>query len=311
MILSVSRRTDIPAFFHEWFFRRLAAGYVLVRNPMNVHQVSKVILTPEIVDGIVFWTKNPEPMLLKTADLEPYLHYWQITITPYGTVLEPAVPASRMVIRSFMVLSECIGPDRVIWRYDPILFTSECDMEYHCREFTNMAKQLAGYTKQCVISFLDLYQKVIHNMKNIKMYRLTDRELLFFSQRLVEIGRTYGIRVSCCSDTIDFSVAGMTKAQCIDQKLLSRLLGEELSIDKDKNQRPECGCAASIDIGSYHTCRHGCRYCYANVNDKLVHKNLRLYDEYSPLLIGQLQETDTVTERKVISYRTRQLDLFR
>ena len=158
MILSVSRRTDIPAFYSEWFFNRIKEGYVCVRNPMNIHQISKIALTPNLIDCIVFWSKNPYPMLSRLDELKDYMYYFQFTINPYDTVLEQQVPGKKHVIETFKRLSDLISPDRVIWRYDPIILTDTISVDYHIKYFEELAKRLHTYTKTCIISFLDLYK---------------------------------------------------------------------------------------------------------------------------------------------------------
>ena len=157
MIISASRRTDIPAYYSEWFFNRLKAGYVLVRNPMNIHKISKVSLSPKVVDGIVFWTKNPTPMLKRIPELEQYSYYFQFTLNPYGRDVELNVPSKgRVIIPAFRKLSKLIGRERVIWRYDPIIINKKYTIEYHCKYFRILASKLSEYTERCTISFVDL-----------------------------------------------------------------------------------------------------------------------------------------------------------
>lgn len=159
MILSVSRRTDIPAFYSDWFFNRLQAGFVDVRNPMNIHQISRIKISPDVVDCIVFWTKNPKKMLDRLDELSGYNYYFQFTINPYDKQIEHYVPQKSEVIATFQALSMKIGPEKVIWRYDPILLTNKIDVNYHIKYFNELAKRLNGYTNRCVISFVDLYKK--------------------------------------------------------------------------------------------------------------------------------------------------------
>ena len=156
MIISASRRTDIPTYYSEWFFNRLHEGYVLVRNPMNIHQVSKITLNPDVVDGIVFWTKNPTPMLDKLDQLNDYTYYFQFTLNAYGRDVETGVPSkNNVIIPAFQKLSDKIGPERVIWRYDPIFISKIYTIDYHLHYFEQLAKRLSPYTKKCTISFLD------------------------------------------------------------------------------------------------------------------------------------------------------------
>ena len=145
MIISASRRTDIPTYYSNWFLNRVKAGYVYVRNPMNAHQIS---FSPEVVDGMVFWTKNPIPMLDKLDALKDYMYYFQFTLNSYGVDVERNIPSkNKVIVPAFQRLSDLIGPDRVIWRYDPIFLSETYTMDYHIRYFEELAKRLYPYTK--------------------------------------------------------------------------------------------------------------------------------------------------------------------
>lgn len=302
MILSVSRRTDIPAFYSDWFFNRLKEGFVYVRNPMNIHQVSKITLSPDVIDCIVFWSKNPSPMLYRLDELKDYMYYFQFTINAYDKNLEFWVPRKGGIINTFRALSNIIGPKRVIWRYDPIMLSSNMDIAYHVHYFGEIAKRLGGYTDTCVISFVDLYKKAQNNLKGTTARELSINEMLELSAKLYIIASRYGMKIQTCSEGVDFNSVGVVHGKCIDNKLIEELLGVRLRVDKDQNQRKECGCVQSIDIGEYNTCYHGCKYCYANFNERIVMRNKELHDPYSPLLIGHLGVLDRVTERKLVTF---------
>lgn len=306
MILSVSRRTDIPAFYTEWFFNRLKEGYVLVRNPMNYHQVSKVVLTPDVIDCMVFWTKDPTNMLNKLDLLKKYTYYFQITINPYNEEIERNVALRGSIIESFKKLSTSIGKKKIIWRYDPIILTDKIDMEYHSKSFHILAKQLRNYTEKCIISFVDMYKKSQRNMKN-NMVAIKNKDMVEIGKRLSDIATNYGLKIETCSETVDLSSIGIDHAKCIDDRLVSDILGKNISIQKDKNQRDICGCASSIDIGAYNTCKHGCLYCYANCSDEVVNNHIINHDPMSPMLIGNVEPGDKITDRKMVSYKEYQL----
>ncbi|MEA5040720.1 MAG: DUF1848 domain-containing protein [Clostridiaceae bacterium] len=299
MIISASRRTDIPAFYSDWFFNRLREGYVLVRNPMNPHQIGRVDLMPETVDGIVFWTKNPLPMLDKLYLLREYSFYFQFTVTSYGIDVEPAVPSkNKAMIPAFCRLSEQLGPERVIWRYDPIFLTPKYSAEYHAEYFEKMARRLAGYTCRCTISFLDYYRGTARRLAGLSPLPFSEAEQRKLGGLLAEICRSYGLEVDACAEMQDFRDLGIGRARCIDAGLLGRLRGRPLQIPKDKNQRPECGCAASVDIGAYDTCRSGCLYCYAHHSDLALQRNCASHDPMSPLLVGKPEPEDKIRDRK-------------
>lgn len=302
MILSVSRRTDIPAFFSEWFFNRMKEGFVYVRNPMNIHQVSKILLSPDVIDCIVFWSKNPGPMLSRLDELKDYMYYFQFTVNPYDKGLELGVPRKERIINTFKELSEKIGPKRVIWRYDPILLTDSMGIDYHVRYFEEIAKRLAGFTDTCVISFVDLYKKTQRNLQDTSARELSLKEMADMATKLFFIASRYGIKIQTCAEEIALESVGIKHGKCIDNALIEDLLGVKLVVDKDPNQRKECGCVQSIDIGEYNTCAHGCKYCYANFKDGVVAKNRMAHDPNSPLLIGALGTDDKVSERKLFSF---------
>ena len=273
MILSVSRRTDVPSYFSEWFFNRIKEGFVYVRNPMNLHQISRIDLSPDVVDCIVFWTKNPEPMLNRLDELSAYKYYFQFTLTGYGKDMEANVPHKReKMIPVFRELSDRIGKKKVIWRYDPIIFTQTYSPEYHLKAFEQIASALNGYTEKCVISFVDVYAKIKHNMELLKSYELEERELLDFAVKISQIAKSNGMETGSCAELIDLEQCGIKHNCCIDRALLESIVGCKLKVGKDKNQRQECGCMESVEIGTYNTCRNGCKYCYANYSEASVEK---------------------------------------
>ncbi len=311
MIISASRRTDIPAFFSDWFFNRIKEGYLLVRNPMNIHQISRINILPNVVDCIVFWSKNPTRMFKRLDELINYDYYFQFTITGYGKKLEPNVINLKRTIDSFKYLSEKIGNKKVIWRYDPIIFTNEYDYEYHINMFHSIAKTLAGKTKKCVISFIDLYKKSVKNMYPNKLSEISNNNILEISRILSDISAKYDIELATCAEEIDLMKFGISHGKCIDDKLIYEAFGTQLKIKKDKYQRDECGCVASIDIGAYNTCPHGCLYCYANYDLNQVRNNYRTHDSKSALLLGKVEPNDKITDRKVLSCKILQQSFFK
>ena len=272
---------------------------------MNYHQVSKITLSPDVVDGIVFWTKNPVPMIERLDTFSDYMYYFQFTVNAYGKDIEGNVPSKNdVIIPAFRKLSDIIGPERVIWRYDPILLTDKYSKEYHLNYFEALAKRLSGYTEKCVISFVDLYRNTTSHMKPHVLIPFSMDDMLFMAERISEIGKKHNIRIESCAEGTDLESAGVPHGACIDKSLFERLLGCTLASGKDKNQRPECLCTESIDVGLYDTCKNGCRYCYANHTDKMMARNLALYDPKSPLLCGRIEEGDIIRERAVKSLKT-------
>lgn len=311
MIISASRRTDIPTYYSDWFFNRIHEGYVCVRNPMNIHQISQVSLDTSVVDGIVFWTKNPIPMMKKLDEIKDYTYYFQFTVNPYGQDVEQNIPSKRdMIIPAFQELSKKIGSERTIWRYDPIFLTHKYSIEWHIQCFEYMAKALSGYTRKCVISFLDLYKNTQNNTKTLNLHTLDESEMIEIAQRFSEIAQKNHLVMESCSEAIDLDKYGIKHGHCIDCNLFEELLDCRLDLDKDKNQRMECGCVASIDIGMYNTCKNHCLYCYANYSQTTVHKNHISHNPNSPLISGEIGLDDIVKIRKVSSCKDCQLNLF-
>jgi len=311
LIISASRRTDIPAYFSDWFLSRIKEGFVLVRNPMNFRQVSRIRLSPKVVDGIVFWTKNPIPMMERLDEIRDYPYYFQFTVNAYGKDVETNVPSKNdLIIPAFQRLSRKIGRDRVVWRYDPIFLSEKYTIDYHCKYFEALAKKLHNYTDKCTLSFIDYYRKTERNIKALNSAPATLEQKLELMERFSLIAANYGLKLDTCAEGIDLAKFGIGRACCIDKSRLESIGGYALNVGKDKNQRPECGCVESIDIGMYNSCRNGCLYCYANHSEKAVRENLRKHDPSSPLLCGELTEDDILRERPVASCRDCQTNLF-
>lgn len=311
MILSVSRRTDIPSYYSEWFFNRLNEGFVCVRNPMNIHRVSRIEINKNVIDGIVFWTKNPKPMLPYLDKLNDYPYYFQFTLNPYSTDIETNLPSKKEhIIPTFIELSKIIGKERVIWRYDPIMINERYTLDYHIKYFNSLAERLSPYTEKCTISFIDLYRNISKNMNGLGVKAISNETQKEIASKFSEIANNNGLKIDTCCEGADLSKYGIGHAACIDMKRLERIGNYRLKLSKDKNQREECGCFESIDIGAYNTCRNGCKYCYANFSTAVVDKNYNLHNAKSPILFGDLQDDDIITDKIMTSNRINQLSLF-
>ena len=310
MIISASRRTDIPAYYSEWFLSRLKEKFVYVRNPMNIRQVSEIKLNPELVDCIVFWSKNPKPMIDKLDLLKDYKFYFQFTLTPYEQDVEVKLPSKTEIIETFKKLSDMISPQKVIWRYDPILINKKYNIAYHIDKFEKMASVLKGYTEKVTFSFIDFYKKIIENIKLLEITEISTEEKNIIAQKFSRIAKDNNLLIDTCAEDIDLSKYSITHAHCIDDRLISKITGKNLLVEKDKNQRLECGCVKSIDIGEYNSCFNGCVYCYANYSNNIVEKNCKKHIQSSPLLVGDVCSNDIVKECKIISEKTLQNELF-
>ncbi|MGC0787498.1 DUF1848 domain-containing protein [Pantoea agglomerans] len=299
MIISASRRTDIPAFYTPWFMNRIREGFLLTRNPFNYNQIKRVSLSPSDVDVIVFWTRNPRMLMnhLDELDSRGFRYYFQYTITGYPRVLESSVPRPHRAIETFTELSDRIGRNRVVWRYDPILVSNLVDFNEHKRLFKKIAGMLSGKTNRVVISFADFYKKTERNLNevsNLVYYDIVnDRDgVVELALWMKEIATEYGMEIESCSEDIDLSTFGIQHGKCIDNRLINDVFDLPVEGKKDNGQRDACGCVKSVDIGSYNTCLHECAYCYATFNKDVVKKNKNKHYPNSPFLIGDSEGVD-------------------
>ncbi len=308
MIVSASRRGDIVAYYAPWFMNRLREGYVLVQNPYHKNHYTKITLTPAVVDCIVFWTKNPMPILehLQEIDDMGYRYYFQFTLTPYGKEIERGVPDKEVLLKAFSTLSEKIENDRVIWRYDPILINSRYSTAHHIQMFSKMARRLKGMTKRCVISFVDVYSWMSAQTKSELCSGITKESMECIAEAFGQIAKENGMQINTCAEEADLSSYGIGHGACIDPTVIEEIINCSIEAKKDKNQRPACGCIESVDIGAYDSCPGGCRYCYATKSQAVAEKNRRMHVSASPSLIGTIGEKDKITERQTESLVSRQ-----
>lgn len=311
MIISASRRTDIPAFYSDWFFNRIKERYVLVPNPYNSKMISRVSLDPAVVDCIVFWSKNPAPMLEKLDKLKDYNYYFQFTLNPYGPDIENHLPAISKRIDTFKRLSDRIGKEKVIWRYDPVLTNETYTPGFHKEKFAEIAYELKEHTEKCMLGFIDHYQHIRTAVSRFNIQPLLKADIEEMAVSFKKTVDTCSIQLDTCTVKVDLTHLGIPGGLCIDNQLVERIAGYPISVRKDKNQRDICRCAESIDIGTYESCLNGCIYCYAiKGNYNTVKYNLNKHDKNSPMLVGELQEDDIVKERLVKSLRNDQFSLF-
>lgn len=311
MIISASRRTDIPAFYSDWFFNRIKERYVLVPNPYNSKMISRISLDPAVVDCIVFWSKNPAPMLEKLGKLKEYNYYFQFTLNPYGPDIENHLPTISKRIDTFKRLSDRIGKEKVIWRYDPVLTNETYTPGFHKEKFAEIAYELKEHTEKCMLGFIDHYQHIRTAVGQFNIQPLLKADIEEMAVSFKKTVDTCSIQLDTCTVKVDLTHLGIPGGLCIDNQLVERIAGYPISVRKDKNQRDICRCAESIDIGTYESCLNGCIYCYAiKGNYNTVKYNLNKHDKNSPMLVGELQEDDIVKERLVKSLRNDQFSLF-
>lgn len=297
IILSASRSTDIPAFYADWFVGRLREGWCGWINPFNQQRYR---VSFDKTRMIVFWSKNPNPMLERLDEVEKLgfkQYYFQFTLNDYvAEGLEPNVPSASERIDTFRRLADRIGKERVIWRFDPLMLTEKISIEALLERVENIGRQLKGYTEKLVFSFIDIasYRKVQKNLAGLGVREFSPEEQVRFAMGLAEQNKGLGFELATCGELVDLSVFGVKHNKCVDDDLMVRLFHDDPELmnfidakydmfngwqikksKKDKGQRRACGCVVSKDIGMYNTCPHLCRYCYANFSDELVMRNLR------------------------------------
>jgi hypothetical protein len=281
MIISASRRTDIPAFYSDWLINRLNAGYCLVKNPYNPLQVKRVSLLPQDVDGIVLWTKNIAPLLPKLPQLQCFSYYVQHTITPYHSDIESGLADKKnVIIPAFRETASLIGAERIIWRYDPIVISPRYNYNYHITAFPKLCNLLSGSTKKCVISFVIAYKSIAKNLTQIGYIEPQISDKIRLIQNFLTIANHYGISLHACCELSELYEIGVSPISCVNGDMFG------VNAMKDKNQREGCNCCVSVDIGAYNSCMNGCQYCYANHNNIKVGQNYMLHDVNSEFLIG-------------------------
>jgi hypothetical protein len=296
VIISVSRRTDIPAFYAEWFINRIRAGFCSVPNPFNRKQVARVSLLPEDVDVIVFWTRNPRPLFpyLDELDAGGYRYYFQYTLLGYPRQIEFHNPARQAAITTFRKLADRIGPERVIWRYDPVVFSRLMGASYHAENYADIANALKNCTLRSIISLMDMYAKSRKRIEQLNQYGLgiieyNDMPYKRFAdlmKAIVKAAQENGLQIQSCAEDVDLTVYGIQPGKCIDDEYIQATFGINVGSGKDPGQRTSCGCVVSKDIGMYDSCIFGCPYCYATGSLRLARQNHDQHDPLSPSLIG-------------------------
>ena len=294
MILNVSGRTDIVAFYSKWFMNRYKEGYLDVRNPFNKKLVSRIYFSD--VDLIMFCTKNPIPIIDKIKEInKPILFH--ITLTPYNKDIEPNVIDKTKIIESIKELSKIIGIDNIYVRYDPIIISDKYNIDYHIKAFSKLCSLLNGYVKRIIISFLDEYKNVKENRNILKYKTLTDNDYKLIGEYFSKIALNNGMTVQTCFEDKNLVEYGLIKGECLSHELAYKLTGKSYKSWTARKER-KCNCVQMVDIGVYNSCKHFCKYCYANYNEKEVINNYKNHNPNSSLLIGELESDDIIKVRR-------------
>lgn len=294
MILNVSGRTDIVAFYSKWFIKRYQEGYVDVRNPFYPKLVSRIYFKD--VDLIVFCTKNPKPII-------PFLKYikqpiiFHVTITPYKKDIEPYVPSKKEVINLVKEISKIIPKEYLYIRYDPVFLSNKYNLDYHIKAFDRLCTLLDGYVSKIIISFLDNYKNVQNNLRYLQVKNFSDEDYKKLGLNFSRIAKEHHIIVQTCGEKKDLVEYGFIKDECLSRSLAYKLTGKNFPRWQARNNK-NCNCANMVDIGSYNSCLHLCKYCYANYDESSIRANVSQHDVNSSLLIGNLNNDDIIKVRR-------------
>lgn len=297
MILNISGRCDICAFFSEWLMNRFKDGFVDVRNPFYPKQVSRILLDEQHIDAIIFCTKNPIPMMQYLDELKKYPFLFHISLTPYRKDIEPNVIDKRVLIENIIQLSNKIGKDKVIVRYDPVLLNDVYTIDYHIQMFTRLCTQLQGYVQCIITSSIDMKKNTKYHAKQYGFRELTEREVHTLAEAMGQIAKEHGMQIQTCAEPYQLQAYGFSNRPCISPELMYQLTGK-LKKYAQNQSRDACRCLQNVDIGHYNLCTHFCRYCYANYDEKQVQFNLQQHDPKSTMLVGHLKEDDILKIRE-------------
>ena len=294
MILNVSSRTDIVAFYSDWFMNRYNEGFVDVRNPFNPSLVSRISFSD--VDLIFFCTKNPMPIIDRLSEIKtPILFH--VTVTPYKDDIEVNVPDKKDIILSIKKLSSIIGKENLTIRYDPVFISDKYNLDYHIKAFERLCSLLDGYTNKILISFLDEYKNVRKNRNILKYKELTIEDYKIIGESFSKSARLHNMEVFTCFEDHNLIEYGFIKGECLSHELAYQITGKKYK-NWTARKGKKCNCVEMVDIGCYNTCKHLCKYCYANYDEDMVNKNIMMHDKNSSLLIGNIKNDDIIKERK-------------
>lgn len=294
MILNVSGRTDIVAFYTDWFMNRYHEGFVDVRNPFNHNLVSRIDFSD--VDAILFCTKNPIPILNKINEINKPIIF-HVTLTPYKKDIEPNVPPKGEIVEAIKKLSKIIGKDNLVIRYDPIFISAKYTLDYHIKAFENLCSLLDGYVSKILISFLDDYKNVRKNEKVLNFKELEESDYKAIGENFSISALKHHMIVHTCFEDRNLTEYGFSKDECLSHELAYKLTGKVYKKEWKARKEGKCHCVQMVDIGVYNSCKHFCKYCYANYDEKQVKDNFINHDPNSSLLVGKLNESDIIKKR--------------
>ena len=295
MIINTGGRTDTVQYYSKWLLNRFREGFVYSRNPFYPNKVTRYELTPDKVDCVVFCSKNYEPILENLKEItDKFNTYFHYTITAYDKDIEPNVPAIDKSIETLLKLESITGKNRIAWRYDPVLLVGKYTIDYHLETFESMSKALSGHIDRCIFSFVEMYKKLSVNMPELKA--ISENDKIILARGLGEIAQKYNIYLQTCATSDDYEKFGIHPSGCMTLDILGNANGVKFKKLKHKGMRKNCNCIETRDIGWYDTCPNGCKYCYANSTPQKALENFKLHNPSSPILLGEINETDTIQQ---------------
>lgn len=307
MIISASRRTDIPACFAPWFMHRLREAQVLVRNPYNPTRASRVSLHPSVVDCIVFFSKNFGPLLEYLPEVRALGHTcaFQYTLNAYGSPLEPRLPSLATRMDDFLRLAQWARTSHALtWRYDPIILDAKHGVQWHVDAFAALCGRLHGHVHRCVFSFVDDYAHLPRH-RAASFARQDASEQWRLAALLAQVATEHALSLQTCAEAVDLESFGIKHGACLDAAQLSRVVGEPLRIAPGTGQRDLCRCVRCVDVGAYNTCAQACVYCYATSNAAVVREHAAIHHHEDAALGGPLPENVCITPREETSCKGR------
>lgn len=293
MILNVSGRTDIVAFYTEWFMNRYKEGFVDVRNPFNKKLVSRINFNN--VEAILFCTKNPIPIISHLKEINKPIIF-QVTLTPYKKDIEPNVPNKSLIIDAIKKVSEIIGIENTFVRYDPIFLSNKYSVEYHTKAFERMCTLLDGYVKNIIVSFIDDYKNVRNNKEILKYKQFTETDYKAIGTNFSKSASSHNMTVQTCFEERNLLEYGFKIGECISHQYAYQLTGKKYK-NWTARKEQKCNCVQLVDIGVYNSCGHYCKYCYANFDERQVIENIQNHSQKSTLLVGKIEKDDIIKER--------------
>ena len=309
MILNTGGRTDTVQYYSEWLLNRFREGYMLSRNPLFPNTINRIELSPELIDVVVFCSKDYSPILSRLHEISDRFNcYYHYTITAYGTDIEPRVPGIAQSIETLKRLSAQVGKEKIAWRYDPVLLTPKYTIERHFETFDRMARELTPYVSRCIFSFVEMYKKLETNMPELQP--ISEDDKLRLAEGLGAIAKRHGLYLQTCATVGDYGRFGIHKSGCMTTEIFSEALGLRFKKTAHKGNRAGCACMESRGVGDYNSCPNGCRYCYANKDPQKALENYRHHNPDSPLLLGEVLPTDTVKPSRQVSLLDREMELF-